>query len=507
MSNTKKGFLKGALILTAAGFLSKIIGFFFRIFLSRTIGAEQIGIYQLASPLYSLCFALCAVGIHSVLSRAIAARFARGEQKAAFDTLIAGTLFSLVFSIAAAFCLYRFSGFLSASLLQEVRCAALLRLLAFSLPFACLHSCISAYYYARKQTGIPSLSQLLEQIVRVGASFLFYSVFLQQGRQPDAWLAASGVLAGEFAACLFSLIAVNLEFTRYHYTPHFFAKPSSCFREILLPALPLTLNHVLVTILHSTETILIPGKLEASGLAPSAALSLYGVLTGMAIPMIMFPSAITNSVAIMLLPSVAEDQAVGNQKSISHTIESTVHYCLMLGIFAAGVFFCYGSPIGKLLFHSADAGVFLEILAFLCPFLYLNTTLTSILNGLGKTTLSFLENIIGLSIRILFVLFLIPGHGILGYLWGLLISDLSITCLNLLFLSRLSPFRFDAFLFILKPTGSLLVSLGCSRLLENLLAQFTTWLPLLRLFLSLLLMGITYLCFFPEEWKKYARKK
>lgn len=507
MSNTKKGFLRGALILTAAGFLSRIIGFFYRIFLSRTIGAEQIGIYQLASPLYTLCLALCAVGIHSVLSRSISAKFAKGDKKAAFDTLITGLIISLTLSIAAAFLLHRFSGFLGAAILHETRCVPLLKLLSFSLPFSCLHSCISAYYYARKKTGIPSLSQLLEQVVRVGVSFLFYSISLQQGTQPGALLAVSGVLAGELASCLFSLIAINLEFGKYHYAVHTLEKPMTYTREIFLLSLPLTLNHVLVTVLHSTETILIPGKLEASGLTASAALSLYGVLTGMALPMIMFPSAITNSIAVMLLPSVAEDQAIGNWKSISRTIESTIHYCLILGIFSIGVFFCFGDHIGTLLFDSTDTGVFLKILAFICPFLYLNTTLSSILNGLGKTNLSFIENVIGLGIRILFVMILIPQYGILGYLWGLLISELSITCLNLLFLYHLTPFHFDAVCYIIKPARALLVSLGCSLLAENLLSRLSIGVPLLQLFLSLLIMGVIYLLFFPEEWKKYTKKK
>ncbi len=86
MSDMKRGLLKGALILTAAGFLSRIIGFFYRIFLSHAIGAEQIGIFQLASPLYALCFSLCAVGIHSILSRTISARFA--EKKSAPPSIL-----------------------------------------------------------------------------------------------------------------------------------------------------------------------------------------------------------------------------------------------------------------------------------------------------------------------------------------------------------------------------------------------------------------------------------
>lgn len=506
MSDMKRGLLKGALILTAAGFLSRIIGFFYRIFLSHAIGAEQIGIFQLASPLYALCFSLCAVGIHSILSRTISARFAEKKERAAFDSLVTGVILTLLLSLASAFFLFRFAGPISGALLGEPRCAPLLQLLSASLPFACVHSCISAYFYARKRTGIPSFSQLLEQCVRVGASVLFYSVCMEQGSSPSAALAAGGALAGELASCLFSMIAVSLEFTRHGYHLHIPSHPLSQAGSILLPSLPLTANHVLVTILHSTESILIPGRLEASGMSASAALSIYGVLTGMAIPMVLFPSAITNSVAVMLLPSVAEDQATGRWQRISRTIESTIHYCLMLGIFFTGVFVCFGNSIGILLFHNKDAGPFLQTLAFLCPFLYLNGTLTSILNGLGKTMLSFLENLVCLGLRILFVFLLVPSRGIPGYLWGLLVSELAASCLNIIFLRRIVPFAFHAAAWILKPACALLASLGCGFFLEHFLTSRNTP-ELLRLFFTLAFSCLIYLLFFPDEWRKYLKRQ
>ena len=507
MSDTKRGLLKGTLILTAAGLLSRVIGFFYRIFLSHTIGAEQIGIHQLATPLCALCFSLCAVGIHSILSRSIAARFAEENAKASFDVLVVGLSLALLFSGAAAYCLFRFAGPVSSLLLGEARCAPLLRLQAVSLPFACAHSCISAYYYARKRTGIPSFSQLLEQCVRVGASVLFYSVCLEQGAAPSAAIAAGGALAGELAACLFSMIALNLEFGKYHYSLHTLSHPAALAKNILLLSVPLTMNHVLVTILHSTESILIPGRLVVSGMDTSAALSLYGILTGMALPLIMFPSAITNSIAVMLLPSVAEDQATGHWNRISRTVESTVHYCLMLGIFFTGIFVCFGNSIGNLIFHSSDVGPFLQTLAFLCPFLYLNTTLTSILNGLGKTVLSFFENMICLGLRIIFVFCLVPIYGIQGYLWGLLAGELTASCLNLFFLYRITPFSFHAAAWIIKPACALFISLGCGLLLERLLSVFFTVQPLLHLLPAMAFTCLVYLLFFPSEWRKYLKRR
>ena len=381
MSEYKKGLLKGTLILTAAGLISRIAGFFYKIFLSRAIGAEQIGIYQLAMPLYLLAFSVCVTGIQSALSRLIAARFARQQPKKAFDTFFTGLFLSLFLSLGAAFLLYRFAEPLSLYGLREIRCAPLLRIFSFSLPMACVHACVTSYYYGRRRTGIPALGQLLEQGVRICVSFLCYGVAQEKQIVPTAALAAAGALAGELASCLFSLILLNMETDKHRYALHTLEKPGKRAGEILSLAVPLTLNHVMVTILHSTEAILIPGMLLSSGLSSREALSLYGVLTGMAMPMLFFPSAITNSIAVMLLPSVAEDQARGQTARIRRTIESTVHYCLLLGIFAAGVFFFFGGDLGTMLFGSPATGAFLKILAFLSPFLYLNSTLSSILSG------------------------------------------------------------------------------------------------------------------------------
>ena len=172
------------------------------------------------------------------------------------------------------------------------------------------------------------------------------------------------------------------------------------------------------------------------GLDNTSALSIYGILTGMSLPLILFPSAITNSVSVMLLPAIAEEQAKENHAAISKTIGMTIKYCLILGFLSTGFFFFLGDTLGMLLFKNEFAGTFIKTLSFICPCLYLSTTLTSILNGLGSTTLSFVQNTIGLVIRILFVLFIIPTYGIQGYLWGLLVSELAISGLSLFFLRK-----------------------------------------------------------------------
>lgn len=152
-----------------------------------------------------------------------------------------------------------------------------------------------------------------------------------------------------------------------------------------------------------------------------------GVLTGMALPCILFPSAITNSVSIMLMPTVAELQVKDQASGIRKLLQKVLGCCFLMGLFCCLFFLFFGQLIGQFLFASDLAGNFIITLAWICPFLYVNGSLLSVLNGFGKTTTSFTINTVGLAIRIGSVFFAIPVFGIQGYLWGLLISQLAVS--------------------------------------------------------------------------------
>jgi len=164
--------------------------------------------------------------------------------------------------------------------------------------------------------------------------------------------------------------------------------------------------------------------------------------------------------AVLLLPSVARAQAEGNKGRIATSINLSLRYSLYMGILCIGIFTLFGEPLGTSVFHDPDAGRFICILAWLCPFLYLATTMGSILNGLGRTRTTFMQNITALLLRIAFVLFGIPRFGILAYLCGMLVSELVLALLNLWSLKKLVPFTWNAWDMIVKPTFLLLISIG-----------------------------------------------
>ena len=187
---------------------------------------------------------------------------------------------------------------------------------------------------------------------------------------------------------------------------------------------------------------MIPSRLRMSGLSSRNALSIYGVFTGMALPLILFPATITNSAAVMLLPSITELQTLGYQKRIQYVIGQIFRYCLLLGGFCMIFFLFLGDFLGVFLFHSETAGVYIRTMSYICPFLYLNTTLTSVLNGLGRSGICLMHSIISICIRVSFVLFAIPQFGIRGYLYGILCSELILTVLHIRALSeKYFPYR------------------------------------------------------------------
>lgn len=132
------------------------------------------------------------------------------------------------------------------------------------------------------------------------------------------------------------------------------------------------------------EAVLIPLRLRFFGYSLSEAYSHYGILTGMALPLVLFPSAVTGAVSMLLIPEISEADTLNDRQAILRTARSTVAGCLYLGIFCTGGFFLFGKELGLFLFQSEEAGSYIRILGWICPFLYLGTTLSSILNSLGK---------------------------------------------------------------------------------------------------------------------------
>ncbi|MCD8337300.1 MAG: polysaccharide biosynthesis protein [Lachnospiraceae bacterium] len=458
--NQKRYLIKGTLLLTVMGLLTRVAGFFYKIFLSRTIGASEIGLYQVAVPVFSFCSALCGGGIQTAISKLVAKYRAEHSRHGARRTLFAGLFLSLSSSIPLSAALYFGAELVAQRILLEKSCAGLLRILAFSLPFSMIHGCVCGYFMGAKHIVPPALAQFVEQMIRILFVILACSWSLKNGIQADARLMAFGALAGEAASaiyCTLSLYILSIKKASsekqspVHVPSSGKTLPLSIpgislsrlrrltasIRQLLSISVPLSLNRMLMCVLQAIEAALLPQMLRLSGLTSTKSLSVYGTLTGMALPMILFPTAVTSALGMLLLPAVSEAQALHQKKQLSHTANAAFLGGLLLGSFCLGGFLLFGSEIGSILFQSELAGICIRRLALICPLIYISTTLTSILHGLGKSASLLLWNLAGFALRLFCVICLVPAYGISGYLCGIFLDQILLAGCILVSLRRL----------------------------------------------------------------------
>ena len=450
----KNPIILGTILLSFSGLICRGIGFFYRLFISQAFGEEAMGIFQLTAPVLMLAFSLTCAGTQTAISRHTASCMGMKKESLARKFLLTGCIFSLALASLYSIFIFFSAENISIRLLQEKRCTNLLKICAFAFPFSALHSCFNGYFYGKKDTKIPSFTQITEQLVRVGTVFFLYYSFLKQNKTPTIALTCVGMLAGEAVSFFISFI---------YYLLFYFGKNSqssvysssqapntaqniSCsssvsFRtdesyvhilgQLLSLSLPLTFNRVIINLLQSYEAISIPKYLKLYGYSDKTALSIYGVLTGMALSLVLFPSTFANSFSVLLLPAVSEASSGKNYTQVKNTIQKTVFFSLIFGFGCTLFFLAFGDFCGIFLFDSLLAGTFIRGLSFLCPFLYLHTTLTSILNGLKKIKTTLFINISSLLIRLFFTIVFLPRYGVKGYLWGLLVSEVfsSFCCL------------------------------------------------------------------------------
>lgn len=453
----RRNILMGTLILTLAGFITRVIGFFYKIFLSKVMGAEWLGIYQLIFPVYGIAFTIYATGIQTSVSRLVAAELGKRNHKNIGKILRIGLLLSVSVATLLSVLLYKFSDAVAYRFLLEPRSASSLRILSVVFPFCAVTSSINGYYYGLKKTGVPASTQLIEQIIRVIVVYIAAYTIGKGNMKVTCEMAVLGLVIGEIASGLYNFISLFITKSPKNLLypgPDTSARPDrsrTILRNILILSVPLSTNRLLINVLHSIETVLIPAMLKRSGLSTEMALSTYGTLSGMSMPFIMFPTAVINALAVLLLPTVSEAQAMDNEDLIGKTSSVSIKYSFLIGIISTGIFLIFGKYLGLRVFNSEEAGRYLIILAWLCPLIYLTTTLGSIINGLGKAHITFANSVTGTLAKIIIIVLLVPKKGINGYLIALLIGQLIVTFMDSYYIIRNVRLKFDAVNSLLKP--------------------------------------------------------
>ena len=432
-----KLYLKNAVLLTAGGFALRLLGMAFRVYIAGYLGSEGMGLYQLILAVYGVFIALCSAGINVASTRLAAQSLARGRG-------MAQTLWGLIGAAACLGTLAMLAQFALAPLiarwgLHDMRAELGLRILAPSLPFMAVAGAIRGCFLARRRVGPNVLAQLVEQAVRMIVAAVALSLLANWG----AGYACAAVLIGntisEAVSCLLMAGFAGRE-------PAFKARPSDplqgfTWRELWSIAWPVGGNRLLVSVLQAVESSLIPLCLTLYLGQRGQAVAQYGLLKGMALPLIFFPFSVLSALSGLLMPEITRAYTRKDAAAEARLIDTTMRTAGLFSAVAGAGLILFGEPLAALVYQEPEVGQYVRLLGWIAPFMYLESMVDGILKGLGEQLATFRYSLLDSGVRILAASLLVPRYGAMGFLGMMALSNLLTFLLNLLRMLRCTRLR------------------------------------------------------------------
>lgn len=445
-------FIKNAAILTSTGIILRILGIFFKVWLAARVGSEGIGLYHLVFSVYTLVSTFASAGLSVAVTRLVADELVRGSKEGVRRIIRRALSITLIISLLTFLCVLFSSDILATKLLGDSRAASSLSVMSFSLPFMGISSVLKGYFMARRKVQVNSFAVLLEQAIRISLCLYLvekFSVFGTGG-------AVAGVLTGdtlaETASCTFMIILFKCDDKKLN-----IKNDKTYFlgtKELLRISSPITAGRYATSALRTIENILVPKNLAKAGGDYASALSVFGALKGMALPVLFFPSTILNAFSSLLIPEMSSALALKRPSVIKYSVERVLKITWLLGIIFGGIFFFAGERIGILVYRDSDSGFLIKILAPLVPLMYLDSISDGILKGLDQQIFTFRNAVLDSSLRIILIIFIVPKSGIDGFLVIMFFSNLLTCFLNVARLLRVSGVKPKLINDILLPTLS-----------------------------------------------------
>lgn len=467
----RRRILTGALTLTAAGVITRILGFVYRIYMSNIMGAEGMGLYQLIMPIYTLAWSIACAGFNTTVSKLTAQERAKGEYGNMSRMLKQSVVITTILGVLLTGVLYFGAEFLAEHFFNDIRVVMPLQILSLAFPFMAAGTCIRGYFIGLHETKIPAANQVLEQVVRMIVIYMLAAGFVPRGLEYAAAVALIAIVVEEIFSFLFVFVAYKLHKKKNKFA-NILPKLSSAqsFTLIMAMALPLTGNRVASSLLSAWENVLIPQRLQLYGLTSTEAISEFGRITGMAIPLVFFPTAVLTALSVTLVPAVAEAAAEKNIRSIAPVASKALLFAAITGMGASALFMFFSHELG-LAIYNQPIGFMLMMLGVMCPFIYMQIILSGVLNGLGCQMFIFRNSLISSGICIAFIYVLVPQFGLVAYIFGWLTSLVVVIAMGLHKIRQFMPLEMEFTRWFLRP----LIAAAASGLTARYLADRWFW--------------------------------
>lgn len=455
MTNAKK-LLTNTLLLTVASFIMRTVSVSFNVYLTNKIGADGIGLFQLISTVYGMAITFSVAGIRLAAMRLVADNAALGKyndrqimRRCLVYSFVCGTVIALLLSL--------FSAFIGEKWIGDLRSVPSLRLLSLSLPFVAMSAALNGYFTSVKKIVRYTAVQLFEQIFKIAVTVFSLKRAVSGGLEA----ACVAIVFGISSAELFSLCC---SYTLYRLSvckPKSVEKGTEIWKRIFRIAIPDTVGSEMRSILMTVEHLLIPVGFRKSGSDPQSALATYGVIHGMSLPLVLYPSALLSSLSGLLVPEISSLHIAGNKSRIDYMIARVMHLTLIFSVGTAGIMFFNAKKLSLAVYGNDSSFTYIQLFAPLIPIMYCDMSVDGMLKGLDQQVSYMRYNIIDASLCVVLVYLLVPIFAVKGYIIVVFVSEtvnflLSFRRLTMVSNVRISFFK-DIFIPIFCVTGASLL--------------------------------------------------
>lgn len=491
---TKKGFLYGTLILAGAGLITKILGFVYRIALSRMIGDDGMGLFQMTYPILLFTIVVTTAGLPVAISKLVSEAAVKNDQQRIRSILVVSILVLIVTSIAITSLILLFATTIANTLLTDRRAVYCLLAMAPMIPIIAISSVFRGYFQGRQQMNPYAVSQILEQCIRIGTVLFLAHFLMPYGIEYAAAGAMLGMVIGELMGMFYMLYSFHRDKQRPILRKHKGDKPpvpfATTFNDIFHIATPVTASRMVGTFSYAIEPIIVAQSLALAGVTAMASTALYGQLEGMAVPLVFFPSFITYALSVSLVPAISEAAAQNNTRLIAQRLNQSIRLSLIIGLPCALVIYLMSDPLAFVLYKQIEVGHFIRLMAPFAVFLYIQGPLASALQGLDYATVSMRNSIIGAVIKtsLIFALASQPQYGIDGVAIAANCGIVIVTVLHFLSLIPIVPLTID-----LRELGKLSIILVIMGYITHTILVQSQWLLSTRILYAAIASTIIYI--------------
>ncbi len=459
-SRTRVFFLNG-IALTLTSLIIRGVSVAFNIYVSSVAGTEAMGLFSLITSVYGFFITIACSSISLGTTRLISEALGENDPTLVNKSIKVCIRHALITGLFASLVLFAFSGFIGKNLLYDERCTISLRAISFSLLPISLTSCFSGYFTAVRRVKINAFFQIVSQGIKIFATAALLSKLLKFGAEYACLCLVLGSVISEMISLAVNIVLYCIDRAKHIKKQEYGSdkNKSSIVGKICKITFPVTFSACIRSLFNTIQHILIPRGLKMSGSSWATALSSYGILHSMVLPLILFPSAFIYSFAGLLIPEIAECRVRGNTSRLTRVTRRIIALAMIFATGVAGVMFILADEIAAVIYKNPDTAYFIRLLAPLIPVMYIDGATDAILKGMGKQIYSMNVNIADAGLSCILVYFLVPRLGIYGYVISIYATEILNTTLSLIgmFLStKTRPRVFHQFvspLLCIIPTG------------------------------------------------------